>query len=456
MRIAAPVTLALAVALAAAPGARAAAPAPGAAGAGDPYFPTAGNGGYEVDHYSLDLRYRPTGRRVRGVATLSATATQALSRFNLDLRRLHVSRVLVDARQAGFHPHAGELTITPAMPLGAGDRFEVAVRYRGRPRPVPEPDGSRTGWLHTRDGAVVLSETRGAPSWFPCNDHPTDKATYELHVTVPRPLKAVANGVLEGRAHRGRRTTFVWREDSPMATYLATVAIGKLRLVRSTVLGMPAWNAVDSRARGRGALHRTGAILKLFGDTFGPYPFDSTGGIVDPVPRLGVALETQTRPVYPDPPSDVLVAHELAHQWFGDSVSLERWRDMWLNEGFATWAEWWWVQNDGGPPIQRTFRDVYRTPASDHRFWDPPPGAPRPAELFAGSVYVRGAMTLQALRERIGDPTFFRILRRWVSEHAYGNASTQDFIALAEDEAGLDLDRFFSVWLFERGKPKDW
>jgi aminopeptidase N len=437
-------------------GSAAAAPGPGAAGAGDPFFPQAGNGGYEVDHYALDLRYRPRGRRVRGIATLNATSTQDLSRLNLDLHHLKVTRVLVEGARAAMRRHAGELTITPAAPIGAGERFTVAVRYRGRPRPVREADGSRSGWLRTHDGAVVLSEPRGAPSWFPCNDHPTDKATYDIRVTVPRGLKAISNGTLEDRRHGARRTTFAWREGSPMATYLATVAIGRFDLRRSVAAGLPSWVAIDSRQRGEGELDRTGAAMELFGEAFGPYPFESTGGIIDRSPIFSVALETQTRPVYPDPPDSVLVAHEVAHQWFGNSVSVERWRDIWLNEGFATWAEWLWIERDGGPTIRRTFRRFYERPASDTGFWNPPPASPRPAEMFAISVYVRGGMTLEALRERVGEWTFLRILRRWVAEHAYGNATTEDFIALAEEESGLQLDDFFAVWLYERGKPRSW
>ena len=448
--------IAILAAIAAHPAHAAGAAAQGAPGVGDPFFPTAGNGGYDVGHYSLELRYRPQRRRLRGLATVTATATQALSRFNLDLRRLRVSRLRIDGTEAGFRAHAGELIITPQAPLAAGERFTVTVGYRGRPRPVREADGLRTGWLTTPDGAFVLSEPRGAPSWFPCNDHPIDKATYRLRVTVPRGLKAVANGTLEKRRHGARGTTFVWSESSPMATYLATVAIGRFELRRSVAGGVPSWVAVDSGHRGEGALRKTGAILDRFASAFGPYPFESTGAILDRVPDLGVALETQSRPLYLQPPHEAIVVHELAHQWFGDSVSLERWRDIWLNEGFATWAQWLWLEQTGGPSAEQVFQSLYEIPASEDGFWNPPPGDPRPAELFALSVYIRGGMTLQALRGRVGDDAFFRILRRWAAEHAYGNASTEDFIALAESEAGIDLEGFFSAWLYEQGKPAGW
>jgi aminopeptidase N len=225
-----------------------------------------------------------------------------------------------------------------------------------------------------------------------------------------------------------------------------------MRLERTTAAGVPAWFATGRGAR-PGAMRKTAAAQRLFASTFGPYPFSSSGGIVERVPRIGFALETQTRPIYFAPPNSGTVAHEVAHQWFGNSVSVERWSDIWLNEGFATWAEWLWVERTGGPAVRSIARHLYKTPARDRSFWNPPPGDPRPATLFDISVYLRGGMTLQALRERIGDATFIGILRRWVSEHRHGNASVADFIALAEQESGRDLSAFFDVWLYEKGKP---
>jgi len=166
----------------------------GSAGVGDPFFPRAGNGGYEVSHYELALRYTPARDRLRAVATIRATATEGLSRFDLDLRGLHVSSVRVDGKPAGFRRHGQELVVTPRRNLSDGERFRVRVQYRGKPHPVIAPDGSKDGWIPTPDGAFVADEPQGAPTWFPCNDHPTDKATYDFRVTVPRGIVAVANG----------------------------------------------------------------------------------------------------------------------------------------------------------------------------------------------------------------------------------------------------------------------
>jgi aminopeptidase N len=238
-----------------------------------------------------------------------------------------------------------------------------------------------------------------------------------------------------------------------MAAYLATVTSGRFRLGRSTVAGMPSVVAVDPRER-RGGVRRTARIIELFESLFGPYPFDDIGAIVDHAPAVGYALETQTRPIYDGTPGHVLVAHELAHQWFGNSVSLERWPDIWLNEGFATWAQWRWRQASGGPTTAETFEQQYDTPAGESRFWNPPPGDPgRPGNLFDGTIYDRGAMTLEVLRQRIGNETFLDVMREWTERYAYGNASTADFTALAEESSGQQLDELFDSWLFQPGKP---
>jgi aminopeptidase N len=304
---------------------------------------------------------------------------------------------------------------------------------------------------------LVASEPTGSPTWFPCNDYPTDKATYRFRVTVPRGTTAVANGRLEGRIEHRHWTTFVWSERSPMATYLATVTSGRFRVTQSDVNGIPSYVAVDpaNAGAGPGALSGIPDILALFGSAFGAYPFEATGAIVDHTSSVGYALETQTRPLFPQAPGTGILAHELAHQWFGDDVTPRRWRQIWLNEGFATWASWYWDANQGGRSLRQRFVHQYATPAGSTSFWNPPPGNPGgPANLFSLSVYVRGAMTLEALHEKIGGAAFFQILRDWVTRHRHGNAGTKSFIQLAEADSGIDLQHFFNVWLFRQGKPK--
>jgi aminopeptidase N len=431
----------------------------GSAGGGDPYFPKAGNGGYDVQRYNLRLRYKPSLNRLRATATIHARATRSLARFDLDFRRLHIRRLTVNRGRARHSRHGQELKVRPRIGLRKGSRFSVRVRYRGHPQPVIDPDGALDGWIPTDDGAFVAAEPQGAPTWFPCNDELTDKAAYHISVTVPKGTAAISNGSLVKRDVHGTRKTFVWDERAPMATYLATVTTGKFHVQESLVDGIPSVVAVDPReSQAAGALAKMAAILRLFGPRFGAYPFGTTGGAVDHAPSVGYALETQTRPIYDRAPSGATVAHELAHQWFGDSVSLNRWRQIWLNEGFATWAEWLWLQNEGGESVHRRFDDLYAGhSARDTEFWNPPPGDPGgPENLFDPTIYVRGGMTLQALREEVGSPTFFRILRDWAHDHAYGNAGTGEFIDLAQADSGRDLGHFFDVWLYQPGKPRGW
>ncbi len=412
-----------------------------------------------MSHYALSLRYAPSSNRLRALATVRATATQGLSRFDLDLRHLHVLSVRVDGKRADFARRGQELVVTPARPLPDGGRFKVRVRYRGRPHPVIDPDGSQDGWIPTPDGAFVADEPQGAPTWFPCNDHPTDKATYDFRVTVPRGITAVANGRLVRRTPHRRHTTFVWSEGAPMATYLATATIGRFEVSRSRAHGVPSYVAVDPTQSAAAApvLAKIPAILRLYSRKFGDYPFGQTGAIVDNAPSVGYALETQTRPLFDRAPDRITLAHELAHQWFGDDVTPRRWRDIWLNEGFATWAEWYWGQHAGGRRTRAVFEDLYATSASDTEFWDPPPADPgEPENLFDGTIYDRGGMTLEALRERVGSRAFFRILRHWVSRHRHGNATTGQFIDQAEQDSGRDVRGFLHAWLFrpiQQGKP---
>jgi aminopeptidase N len=331
--------------------------------------------------------------------------------------------------------------------------FSVSVRYRGRPGLLYEPD-SFDGWFRTKDGAAAVGESNGTATWLPCNNALADKASFDFHVTVPAGLKAIANGRLVSVTKQGSRKTFDWQEDEPMDAYLAVIDIGQGRLVRGEAVGVPTWTLVDPRlaAGWRQRIAEVPAILRFESKVFGPYPFDAAGSIVD---RVGFynALESQTRPIYDLPPWRIVLVHELAHQWFGDSVGLRSWPDIWLNEGFATWAQWFYNERHGGPPVREIFEHLKRARPSSE-VWNPPPARPgTPRKLFATSIYTRGAMALEALRLKVGTTTMLAILQDWAAAHRYGSADTTEFTALAEQVSGQPLQSLFERWLFSAGKP---
>lgn len=644
---------------------------PGAAGVGDPYFPLDGNGGYDVKHYRLDVTYDPATDVLEGVATIRARATQNLSRFNLDLVGLTVQSIKVDGRRASWTRDGGELTVTPRKGLRDDRIFTTRVRYVGIPEPIENAFGV-SGFLHTDDGALIVGEPHVAATWYPVNDHPSDKAAYTFRVTVPAGLEAVANGRLQSQRTKRGWTTWTWRASEPMASYLTTATIGEFDLRSYRDAGIRYWDALDPDLFAPPALPRTGqqfaisqkaqpsykrlahtitvpaggATLSFWitrdtepnwdfvfveahtvgeadwttlpdlnghtsedtgfvcpfwlelhpflanyqsdngdgtcspqgatgghwwaasgasdgweqwlvdlsayagrdvevsityasddliqaagafvddivlstgagttsfeddGDTFdgwtvpgapadsapnpndwivgtvsdtpaplgltveasfsrqpeiidflsskfGPYPFSAAGGIVDDFADLGFALENQTRPIYSkffftDPLlGDSVIVHELAHQWYGDSLALARWQHIWLNEGFATYAEWLWSERESLGTAQEIFDDFYSIPADDP-FWSLTIGDPGPDSLFDFPIYARGAMTLHQLRLVVGDADFFKILRRWATSRAGGNVTTPQFIRLAERVSREDLDALFDAWLFTAEKP---
>lgn len=640
---------------------------PGAPGIGDPYFPLDGNGGYDVGHYLLDVRYAPQTDRLTGVATISARATQHLSRFNLDLVGLTVRSITVDGKPARWSRSGDELTVTPRHGLRKGSRFTTVVRYDGVPTGL---EGA--GFLHTDDGTLVIGEPHVAASWFPVNDHPIDKAAYTFKIAVPDGLEAVANGELQGRSSKHGWTTWTWHAKEPMAAYLTTATIGQFNLdayrkdgikftdaidpdlmtpvaaprtgsgfavsqvddtsykrlartitvpaggaelsfwiTRATEQGWdfafieahtvgqddwttlpdrnghtsqstgdscPSWHALhpflthyqtanpDGSCAPRGSsgqwhaasgassgyeqwavdlaafagkqvevsisyasdevvqlqglfvddvvvspgagstsfeadadpldgwtvpgapagstpnpndwkagsaadvpaptgevvrrsFARQAEIIRFLESKFGPYPFSASGGIVDDLDGIGFALENQTRPIYAktffgDTTSGAdVIAHELAHQWYGDSLAVARWQHIWLNEGFATYAQWLWSEHEGNGTTQELFDSFYAQFPPTSQFWQVKIGDPGPGNLFNFAVYARGAMTLHQLRLAVGDADFFRILRRWTASKSGGNVATPEFIALAERISGQQLDALFDTWLFTTGRP---
>ena len=431
---------------------------PGAPGLGDPYFPLEGNGGYDAQHYFLKLAYDPATKVLGGTVHMLARATQDLSRFDLDFQQLTVRSVTVNGRAATYTRDGQELIVTPSSGLRRQSVFDVAVTYDGIPQPLGGPIvfGLPYGWVATEDGALVACEPNAASTWFPSNDHPSDKATYTISMTVPKGLVAASNGVLAAQVDRGDTTTFLWNELRPMASYLVTTTIGKFDVQQGrTPGGVREWVATDPTVPGTEVVfQQTADITDYWSTLFGRYPFEETGAIVDNVPIVGFSLETQTKPLYSAVRSVTTVAHELSHQWFGDSVSVRTWQHIWLNEGFATFAQRYWTEHTGGETVQTWFDRQYATrPAS---FWLTKVADPQRDTMFDTSVYNRGGMTLQALRVKIGDEPFFRLLRTWAADHRYGVADTEEFTALAAKISGQDLTNFFNVWLYTPSKPTTW
>ena len=434
-----------------------AAPAPGAPGLGDPLYPMLGNGGYEVARYELDLAWDPETGELTGTATLDANAERALTTFNLDLHGLAVEGVAVDGVPAAFQRESDELVVAPVAPLAAGAGFEVVVRYGGVPEAIEDPAvpvSTGLGWIRHEDEVYVVSEPSGASSFYPVNDHPLDKATYAVRVTVPEPWVVASNGTLEGVDQLDGSRRYRWSSRDPLASYLVTICIADFELVEGEGPGgLPLRHYLPrgSAAEHANVIEETGRMLAHFEELFGPYPFESYGGIVASLP-MGAALETQTIPVYGGRAFQTpVVAHELAHQWFGNSVGFSRWSEIWLAEGFASYAEWLWTLESKG---REAFDAERATSYSFLRKREVGPPADVVAEdLFGGEVYVRGPWVLAALHESVGDDTFFGILRAWVERHAYGHGTTDEFVALAVDLGGADVEPLLRSWLFDPVVP---
>lgn len=438
---------------------------PGSGSGGDPYFPESENAGYDVGHYDLALSYTPNSSDVRGIAVITSTATADLSSFNLDFVGLTIDRMTVDGRPATYTRVEPELTVTPTAAIAARARFVTRVEYHGTPHTVKDPsesapaNASDLGWTRRSDGRVfVVSEPIGSRTWYPSNDFPGDKASYDIRVDVPDTLAVASNGALARGAVEHGRSTWHWSMTEPMAPYLSTVVIAPMREQQTqSPAGVKIRNFFpeDIYAESVVDFAKTGAMVDYFAGLFGAYPFAAYGEVVIRT-ELGYALETQTMSLFAsdmlgrDIEAETTVAHELAHQWFGDSVGIGRWADIWLNEGFATYAEYLWHAHvDPKYDIDRALAQL-RAGDEAHLSRPHDPGKNR---LFSSGTYSRGGLTLHALRATVGDDIFFRILRSWTTKYRYGTATTADFVTLTNQIAGRDLTDFFHDWLDADGVP---
>ena len=430
---------------------------PPGAGLGDSLYPLLGNAGYDVLHYGIELDVDPAANTISALTTITALATEDLPAFNLDLSGLDVHSVTVDGLAAGFSRSDTELTVVPELAVAQGTEFTVDVDYSGSPEPITDPaiPFARLGW-NWQDGVVYTSsQPTGAMTWFPSNNHPSDKATYELRITVPQSTTAAATGLLIDETTADGATTTTWRMDDPMATYLAAVYIGDFERLERGRLNpdgplLRDYVPRDSPPGVGEALAVAHDALRFFEELLGPYPFDAYGTLVLPF-LLDVALENQTLPVHgPQLLNPGIIAHEAAHQWLGNAVSLEDWGDVWLNEGFATYLHMMFEADHAGYDFDRYMWQLYlELPFLAAE----PPGAVHIDELFGPSVYVRGAMTLHALRLHAGDETFFEILRAHYERSAGGTTSTGEFLRIVAEFAGPEAVDLVESWLYDDTVP---
>ncbi|GAB4569576.1 MAG: M1 family metallopeptidase [Anaerolineales bacterium] len=440
-------------------------PLAGSTGMGDSLYPNFGNGGYEVRAYTLDITVKDVSTsELEAVAVIDATALQDLNRFNLDFVGFEVTSIQVQKEAAEFERKGQELTIIPANPLKNGEEFSVTVTYRGIPttmqsQALPFP----TGWIVYDKGIFVLSEPDGSASFYPVNDHPLDKAVYTLIVTVPKPYEVAANGVLEETKDNGDTVTYRFIVRDPMASYLTTININDFdteEMVSEGGIPIRNYYVASLPDDINKPFARQGEMIDYFSEIFGPYPFDVYGALVLDI-QYGAALENQTMSIFGSDMvsaddiegSEAVVAHELAHQWFGDSVSVADWSDIWLNEGFATYGEGLWVEYlYGRKGLDEWAAGLYEEVSAYPSFY-PPPGKPAPNNLFNGGVYLRGGLTLHALRLEVGDEAFFEILRTYHERYKFSNATTADFIQVAEEISAKELDNLFNAWLYDETLP---
>ena len=419
----------------------------------DPYLPGRPEGGIAVDRYELELEYRVATNRLAGRALVHARALRPLDRVLLELRGLRVSHVLVGGRRPDRWTHRnGHLVVRLGREVPAGTALVVEVQYAGQPGPVRGPWGE-VGWEELEDGVIVAGQPDGAPSWFPCHDSPADKATFGIAISAEAGYEVVANGRLVSRTPRAGRVRWVYEQPEPMAPYLATVQIGRYARASSggDVLVPPRLRAA--------ALHdlaRQPQMLALFEDRFGPYPFGGYTVVVTD-DDLEIPLEAQGLSVFGANHmdgrrgSERLVAHELAHQWFGNSLTVARWKDIWLHEGFACYAEWLWSQEAGGWTAERHARSTWIRLSGLPQ--DLVIGDPGPHAMFDDRLYKRGALALHALRLAVGDAVFFDILRTWTARFRHGSVSTELFVATASEVAGLSLGPMLDEWLYRHPLP---
>jgi aminopeptidase N len=424
----------------------------------DSYTPGSGSSDFFVEHYGLNIHYRMLTSHLKAIATLSITVLEETRQIVLDLSGLHVGKVLVEGKVIkNVKQSPSKLTIKLGESAAAGTHLTCEIHYSGSPRPRNSRWGT-VGWEELADGVVVAAQPTGAPTWFPCNDHPRYKSTFDISLTTERSYTVAATGELLSTSEKSGLQTWHFRQELPTPTYLASVQIGRYRTVQHNLAGIPVelYFPPANQQAVVSDLTQLEAMMQYFIDTFGPYPFPGYSVVVT-ADDLEIPLEAQGMAIFGanhldgTNPEERLVAHELAHQWFGNSVGLSHWGDIWLNEGFACYAEWLWSEQAGGITTQgmvESHHVMLRQLEQDLILADP-----GPTLMFDDRVYKRGAITLHAVRRFVGDPAFFAIVKQWVLDHAHGLGTTEEFVALCQSHTPEDVAPLFERWLYQPALP---
>ena len=424
-------------------------------GYGDSIYPLLGDAGLDVTHYDLSVTSDPRQDAISGRTVLSVTALHDLRQISLDFAGPKVLGVKLGG-EAVRHAQVGEkLLILPTTPVAADTAFTLTVAYSGTPAlhyDASTGGGLRLGWITQAGGSYVLSEPDGAHTFFPCNDVPADGASYSLHLDVPAGYTTVASGVQTRQVTASGRTRTDFELAQPIPTYALTVHVGKLKLeTQAGPAGVQIRNAfpVGLPENVKATFAQTPAMIGLLADWFGPYPYPVYGVAVSADPQIP-ALETATLSTFPARPEQPTTAlHELAHQWFGNSLRLGDWSDIWLNEGFATYAELLWAQSqgqDGAAMLERWYARLARAPARGLV-------ATQPGQLFDSSSYFRGALALHALRVAVGEDRFRQILKRYVNDFAGRSVRTADVLGVVRSIGGQAAVDAMQPWLVGPALP---
>jgi len=421
---------------------------------GDPYIPELGNTGYDVQAYNLTIDLDPSQTTFNAMVAITSTVTfENLGRLSLDTVGLDLKSILVDNQAVNFYQNQNKVYVDLPRSYDLGETLVIQVDYQGKNQPYFSPYAPGFGLGISKPAPnelLALSEPDGARAWFPSNDHPLDKAEFRLQASVPEGLTAVSNGTLLETYTTGGKSTFIWYEDEPIATYLVALAVGDYQRIDAEPFGdiqVRHYVFGDDSHIGE-HLQRTPEFLQFLTGLIGPYPYDDFGFVeIEPT---DVAMETQSMIMVArnfwqkKNPSEILV-HEAAHQWFGDRVSLKSWGETWLNEGFATYIQYLWLI-DQGEPQQKLMDYAESDLLGSESIENSALVQPKPGYLFAVNPYLKGAWVLHMLRLELGDEAFFALLKEYYQRFADGYTTTADFQALAEEYSQHSLDTFFDQW----------